>query len=221
MAGLISTTHITIPALFLAGMQASGHCMLMCGLFNASAGIRPQYWLELQAGRILTYTALGLVAGFVGGRLLGNLPSDWGAGVWRALLGLTVMGLALVQLRKAHQRTHAPQCTARSADGRSGQVWLRGLAWGLMPCPMVYTALLVAAVAGTPLWGAGLMMAFGLGTLPLLATQLWMLGTPVSRSITWVMAHPAQRALAIAMLGLFLLASGLWWAPQAAQLCLP
>lgn len=222
MASLLSATEITIPALFLAGMQASGHCMLMCGVFNASAGVRAQYWLQLQAGRILTYSVLGILAGWLGGRLLTLLPADWVAGGWRVLLGLSIVALALLQFRRVGRPAHRVTCPGGAAGSRSQRsLWLRGLAWGLMPCPMVYAALLVAAVAGSPAWGGGLMLAFGLGTMPLLASQIWVLANPLSRSINWVVAHPAQRALAIGALGLLVVASGLWWAPQAAELCLP
>ncbi|XQM33635.1 Urease accessory protein UreH-like transmembrane domain-containing protein [Cupriavidus sp. H19C3] len=48
--------------------------------------------------------------------------------------------------------------------------WLRryaiGLAWGLVPCGMVYAALALALLAGNAASGALVMIAFGLGTLP-------------------------------------------------------
>jgi sulfite exporter TauE/SafE len=43
-----------------------------------------------------------------------------------------------------------------------------GLAWGLLPCGMVYGALLFALFAGTIAGGALVMLGFGLGTLPAL-----------------------------------------------------
>jgi sulfite exporter TauE/SafE len=41
-----------------------------------------------------------------------------------------------------------------------------GLAWGLVPCGMVYGALALAMLAGNAASGALVMGAFGLGTLP-------------------------------------------------------
>ena len=41
-----------------------------------------------------------------------------------------------------------------------------GLAWGLMPCAMVYAALFTAMLTGSGGGGAVTMMAFGIGTLP-------------------------------------------------------
>jgi sulfite exporter TauE/SafE len=45
---------------------------------------------------------------------------------------------------------------------------LLGMLNGLLPCGLVYGALLVAASTGGPLPGAAGMMLFGLGTLPAL-----------------------------------------------------
>jgi sulfite exporter TauE/SafE len=46
------------------------------------------------------------------------------------------------------------------------QAGAAGLAWGWIPCGMVYAALPLALVAGGPVQGALVMLAFGLGTLP-------------------------------------------------------
>jgi uncharacterized protein len=49
------------------------------------------------------------------------------------------------------------------------QAYLAGLAWGWIPCGMVYAVLPLALVAGGPLQGALVMAAFGVGTLPSMA----------------------------------------------------
>lgn len=41
-----------------------------------------------------------------------------------------------------------------------------GAVWGWLPCGLVYSAPALALLAGTPLHGALVMFAFGLGTLP-------------------------------------------------------
>ena len=43
-----------------------------------------------------------------------------------------------------------------------------GLLMGLIPCGMVYGVLISAATNGSMLKGGGMMLAFGLGTLPVL-----------------------------------------------------
>ena len=46
-------------------------------------------------------------------------------------------------------------------------IYALGLLWGLLPCGLVLTALLLAAVTATPTLGATTMLLFGLGTLPM------------------------------------------------------
>jgi sulfite exporter TauE/SafE len=41
-----------------------------------------------------------------------------------------------------------------------------GMLWGFLPCGMVYSVLATALLTGSAVRGAGLMLAFGLGTLP-------------------------------------------------------
>jgi sulfite exporter TauE/SafE len=47
---------------------------------------------------------------------------------------------------------------------------LAGLVMGLLPCGLVYGVLIIAATGGSLLQGGGMMLAFGLGTLPALLT---------------------------------------------------
>ena len=54
---------------------------------------------------------------------------------------------------------------ASALPGGSGRLLL-GLCWGFLPCGLVYSVLLTASAAGSPLSGAAVMFAFGLGTLP-------------------------------------------------------
>jgi uncharacterized protein len=68
-----------------------------------------------------------------------------------------------------------------------------GMAWGWIPCGMVYAALPLALVAGGPLQGALVMLAFGFGTLPnMLAVDVAVHGisragqTGAVRSLAWI-----------------------------------
>jgi hypothetical protein len=85
-----------------------------------------------------------------------------------------------------------------------GQALVLGLIWGWLPCGLVYSVLIWAISAGGAIEGAGLMLAFGLGTLPNLllmgATAAW-LGRYVRK--------PAVRQLAgglVVLFGVYLLA---------------
>ena len=89
----------------------------------------------------------------------------------------------------------------------AGQALLAGLAWGWIPCGMVYAALPLALVAGGPWQGALVMLAFGAGTLPSMVTAT-IAFEKIARSL-------AARATLRNIAGALLLAFGLWTAGNA------
>src|SRR3569832_2742843 len=91
---------------------------------------------------------------------------------------------------------------------RAWKALARGGLWGWVPCGMVYSVLLTAMLSGSALAGAGVMLAFGLGTLPMLL-GLGLLG---ARMQTWV----RRRDVRIAS-GLIVLAFGLLGVLRAAR----
>ncbi|HEY3532205.1 MAG TPA: sulfite exporter TauE/SafE family protein, partial [Casimicrobiaceae bacterium] len=111
-----------------------------------------------------------------------------------AALALQRAGVVLVMplLRHVQPLLRAP--------GATGRVTM-GLAWGLMPCALVYTVLPLALLAGGPAQGALVMLAFGLGTLPNLFAGGVLLAA-LRRSIPTVVLRYAAAAL-IAAFGLF------------------
>jgi uncharacterized protein len=54
--------------------------------------------------------------------------------------------------------------TAGSLLGATGRPAMLGLAWALLPCGLLYSALAVAVLASDPVGGAAAMLAFGAGT---------------------------------------------------------
>lgn len=66
------------------------------------------------------------------------------------------------------------EMTALATGNRPWRPLSLGLVWGLLPCGLVYTALLVAATAAQPWQGAAVMAAFGTGTLPAMAGAGWL-----------------------------------------------
>jgi sulfite exporter TauE/SafE len=170
--------------LLLAGLAGGVmHCAPMCGPFvlgqvgakmdAASAcgecrhlGILPGY----HVGRIVTYTVLGAIAGLVG--LVPGLGQF--AGVALALAALLFLCQGLRQLAPAIGRhlpgAGQPPSTIMHLLRRLHRLTgvPLGLALGLLPCGLLYTALLAASAAGGALQGAAAMFLFGLGTVPAL-----------------------------------------------------
>lgn len=82
---------------------------------------------------------------------------------------------------------------------------------------MLYTALMVAGFSGSAGLGAGMLLAFGLGTMPALLAQITLLARPLA----YVSTHPQGRVTLIAGFGLLILASSWLIAPTNGLLCSP
>ncbi len=183
-------------AVFLIGLLGGTHCVSMCGGIVGALtvqvqmpGGRPQWPLHLayNFGRIATYTALGALVGTLGsvGMLYdGVLPVQLTlyvlANLMLVALGLYLTGftrlLAPVE-RAGHVIWRRVQPATRRFLPARGvkQALPLGLLWGFIPCGLTYSILATALVTGSGARGAGLMLAFGLGTLPnlLLAGMLF------------------------------------------------
>ncbi|MDD2885553.1 MAG: sulfite exporter TauE/SafE family protein [Dechloromonas sp.] len=169
-------------ALFLVGLLGGTHCVGMCGgIVGALSMGAPGRWsmhLAYNVGRIASYTAAGALAGLLGAASLtleGQLPARlilyFLANLMLVALGLYLLGVsrALAFTEQAGQvlwRRLQP-LTRRFLPARTmAQALPLGLLWGWLPCGLVYSALVSALSAGSATRGAGLMLAFGLGTLP-------------------------------------------------------
>lgn len=171
-----------ILAAFMLGLTGSLHCVGMCGplMLAAGSGGGWQRALAYQSGRVLVYLLLGGLLGALGlGMRLWNAQS-----VIALFSGALLIVFALLRLDPGNMLQRIPiyarfQVRLRgkmssflSKNGISGQFAL-GCCNGLLPCGLVYLAVIGAANTSTPLAGAGFMLAFGLGTLPLLTATLY------------------------------------------------
>ena len=169
-------------ALFLVGLLGGTHCVGMCGgIVGALSMGGPARWsmhFAYNGGRIFSYTLAGALAGALGAATLG-LEQQWPirqvlfllANLMLIALGLYLLGVtrALAFTERAGQRLwrHLQPMTRRFLPARTvAQAFPLGLLWGWLPCGLVYSALVSALSAGSATRGAGLMLAFGLGTLP-------------------------------------------------------
>jgi sulfite exporter TauE/SafE len=170
------------PALFLAGSAASLHCGLMCGALSAhharAAGtMRPAAVLAwVHGGRILGYGLFGAAAGFAGQSLLLHLPGLVGGRVLQALAALCLAGVGASLLLR--RDSPEPCCTRQPARFLShwplrAALLVRGLLWALVPCGLLYSVLLLAALSGDALSGGLLAAAFACGGTPVLAAVGW------------------------------------------------
>ena len=180
-------THVwpQLTAALVAGVLGSAHCLGMCagisGLYAVNASARAAtsqlpMALTYNLGRLLSYAVLGAAVGLFGGtvvqaipRLAGPVRLVSGAVIvliglqiafnWRILQPLEAMGAVVWQKVSPAAKGLLPVTTAPRALAL-------GLLWGLLPCGLVYSMLLIAATSADAADGSLIMLAFGIGTTP-------------------------------------------------------
>lgn len=215
---------LLISALIL-GLLGGGHCLGMCGgLMGAltlaippeQRGRRLQLLLAYNLGRILSYASAGLLFGLAGwavasspaamllrivaGLLLISMGLYLG-GWWSGLTRIEALGRGLWRHIQPAARRLLPVTSLPRA-------LLLGALWGWLPCGLVYSTLLWAASQGNALDSGVLMLAFGLGTWPvLLATGL------AAERLTALLRRRGVRMTG----GLLVILFGLWTLPGPHQ----
>ena len=217
---------------FALGLVSSLHCVSMCGpivlsyslpLGSKKFGTQVLSHLAYNAGRILTYSALGAIAGLLGGTVgfIGELAGLQNVAAIFAGLLMVAAGVLMLDLvpSKRLQRFNPLLYTSkflrplgsRFSSSSIGSKFSLGLILGFLPCGLIYAALLKSISTGTVFAGAVTMTAFGLGTAgSLLAIGIFSsaLGVKLSR---W---GSRVAAVSVLMLGIFMVARGVM--PMAA-----
>ncbi|HUX26489.1 MAG TPA: sulfite exporter TauE/SafE family protein [Burkholderiales bacterium] len=174
-----------LAAVFLIGLLGGVHCIGMCGGIVGALTLqtprRSRAWsmhLAYSAGRIASYAAAGAIMGLIGGAgLMFNhiLPVQL---LFYVLANLVLIGLGLylAGLNKWLARLESlggwlwrriqPYSVRFLPADTAPKAFALGTLWGWLPCGLVYSVLATALVSGGAARGAGLMLAFGLGTLP-------------------------------------------------------
>lgn len=180
-------TSMALTALFM-GLVGGPHCVAMCGAacagISRAAGERStQALLTFQLSRMVGYALFGaFAAGSVQGLAL--LGTNTGAirPVW-TMFHAAVLLLGLALLLRGRQPAWIDNFgqtvwrKARPALARMGPraPMVLGVAWALMPCGLLYSALLVASLTANAFEGAAMMALFSLGTSLSLTLAPWLL----------------------------------------------
>jgi uncharacterized protein len=211
-------------AAFLAGLLGSSHCLAMCGGIATAAGSNAggprsnTALLLYQLGRLGSYTLGGAIVGGMGAAVgFAFAVSRWSEWL-RLLTALVVIVIGLdisfgasgriAWLRAPERwggrlwRRVAPAARGLVPASPLGRALALGLLWGWLPCGLVYSVLVAAAVAGSAARGALVMVAFGLGTLPTMAGLGYLGGRLL----------PHRAGTLARLLGAALVACGLWTA---------
>lgn len=183
--------NIDFLALFLIGFFGGfSHCMGMCGGFVATytfkiaendPSLHNSYFQKLlphllyNSGRLLTYTILGEIFGFIGGTLgLIFAIQDFQGGL-QLLAGIfmVIMGLDIADLIPNLEPDSFPGVNIfkRTVNAlfykvNRKNIFILGMVLGLIPCGLVYAIGANAAATQNIIGGFLTMLIFGLGTFP-------------------------------------------------------
>ncbi len=213
------TEGFTLITALLAGLLGSLHCMAMCGGITSSLAMAaaPEARLRMpwlyNLGRLLSYSLFGALAGGLG-LLIDDFVPQGAAGF--SLRNLTGIMMLLIGAWLAFQLDWVEKISRYGLivwqkisplAGRflplktSTDALALGFLWGWLPCGLVYAMLLTAWLTASPLQGAGVMLAFGLGTLPA------MVGMGLAAG--WVQQHVSREKMR-RWAGISLMVFGVW-----------
>lgn len=198
----------------LMGLAGGPHCVAMCGAACAAIG-RNHGRMDIksvgafQIGRLLGYAILGACAA-LSMQGLGWLSSQSSVlrPIWTMFhVAAAILGFILIwQARQPvwfEEVARTVWTKVRLATGRRqlNAPLVIGALWAFMPCGLLYSALLVAALSHSMVEGAGVMALFALGSSVSLMAGPWL----------WSKLHrPSVDHWAIRIAGLALVMTSGW-----------
>lgn len=231
---------------FFMGLMGGTHCLIMCAapcaaLTGAGApragSVQAVRWMprtdvaqrtaSFHLGRLLGYGAAGASAAFAMGQLAWLSQSSAALRPVWTMFHVLILAWGLLMMLQARQPAWL-EAAGRSVWGRvrrlvarPGGLFMTGLAWALLPCGLLYTALLTAALSGSVLRGALCMVLFGIGS------GGWLIAGPLVWSRFRTRLDRIGSSWASRLAGLVLFTMGAWalWMDvvhgQPAPWCLP
>ena len=210
-------TSLAVTA-WVMGLAGGPHCIAMCGaacagIGQAAAPHSTRAIGTVQLGRVIGYGALGgLAAATMQG--LGWLTVQSAAlrPVWTMVhVAAVLMGLALVVLAQqpvwletGARRIWSKVRSATQSMGMAAPLGL-GVAWALLPCGLLYSALMVAALAGSVAGGMAVMAVFAIGSGVSLWAGPWLLLRLGSNGRgAWSMRIAGLALMAVSAWGLYM-----------------
>lgn len=208
---------------FFIGLFGSLHCIGMCGpLAFAIPAPRNQLWLLLadkllyNAGRVFSYSILGLLAGLLGRQL-------WVAGLQQGISiasGVLIIAAALSRILKLKMLLSNQAGSALlqpvshlinyALQHRAGHLVI-GMLNGWLPCGFVYLALIGAINTASPAGAAEFMFCFGMGTFPLMLLA----------TLSTALIGPAVRRRINVALPYLMLCLGCWFILRGLNMNIP
>ena len=191
---------------FILGLLGSFHCVGMCGPIafmlpvDRSNSFKKVFQIAMyHFGRLLAYGIIGLVFGLVGkGLYIFGLQQQLSI-----VIGVLMIVVVLIPHKTFNNYNFSKPLfriisKVKSALGqalkrKTADTFLTiGFLNGFLPCGLVYMALFAAIATGNTLEGSLYMLIFGLGTIPLMTTVIY-----ISRFLNGAIRQRIQKAIPV------------------------
>ncbi len=209
----------------IAFLGSFGHCIGMCGGIvvaystikinqNSSKMTQGVSHLLYSLGRVLTYSILGAIFGFLGGVVVFSNTANGAllifAGVIMILAGLSLMGkikfLTIIEHSFSSSNLYKNSFKSVLNSKSNFSFFILGMLNGLLPCGFVYFFAITAASTADPLYGALVMAIFGLSTIP----AMFLLGfiTSLTSATSFRNMMMSLSSIAVVLYGAYTIYSG-------------
>ncbi len=201
-----------VATTFFMGLAGGPHCIAMCGaacggIQKSAAGIH--IW-KFHTGRLIGYATLGALAAVSVNTLAWISDQTLALHPLWTFFHVLVFVWGLMLLLFARQPMWAEQFGRRvwahvkKVSMLSGGGVLTGMLWALMPCGLLYSALLIASLNANAINGALSMATFAIGTSVSLIIGPWF-WFKLKSGFKWLGDATSMR-----LAGLFLVAIAGW-----------
>ena len=209
----------------IAFLGSFGHCIGMCGgiiIAYSSTKIEDDWSKAKQAtahilysiGRVFTYVILGAMFGFLGGvAMFNNLANGLllvFAGIFMVLAGLSLSGkikfLTLIEHSVSGASWYRKLFRELLHTKSLFSFFVLGMLNGLLPCGLVYFFAVTAASTASAVYGALVMLIFGLSTIPALFSLGFFVGLYKNSKFRNLMIRLA--AVSVVLFGIYTIYQG-------------
>lgn len=209
-----------LSIILIAFLGSFGHCIGMCGgivIAYSSTKVETGWSKQKQTlshilysfGRITTYVMLGAVFGTIGSVVTFSYFTNGMllifTGLLMILVGFSLMGKLkfLTSLEHSVSKMKWYQKSFRVLISSNSLIsfYILGMLNGLLPCGFVYVFAITAASTASPIWGAFVMLVFGLSTLPAMFSLGFFVG---------MFKQTSLRNMIIRMASIFVILFGLY-----------
>ncbi len=212
----------------IAFLGSFGHCLGMCGgivIAYSSTKVDKSWGKSTQAiahllyssGRILTYVILGGLFGYIGGVAMFNNYANGGllifASIFMILSGLSLGGkikfLTVIEHSLSSSKWYRAVFQQYIQSKTLSSFFILGMLNGLLPCGLVYFFTVTAASTGSALYGAVVMLIFGISTVPALFSLGFFVGLYKNSKFRNIMIKIAS--ISVILFGLYTFQQGYYY----------